>query len=109
MIAAKQAISNRLGGAILEDEATIVTKHCIADGGFNAHACRPSRKNKALDGAASKNLIQIRLEEPAVSVLVENHVGGLGLELGNYVGVPRIANQNTTCRSMRRRCFRTCA
>jgi hypothetical protein len=109
MIAARQAISNRFGGAILEDEATIVTKHGIADGGFNAHACSPSRKNQALDGAASKKLIQIRLVEPAVSVLIENHVAGFGLEFGNYVGVPCIANQNTTCRSMRRRCFLTCA
>src|SRR2546429_7844731 len=100
MIAARQPISNRFSGAILKDKTAIVTKHGIADGGFNAHACSPSRKNQAVDGAASKNLIQIRLVEPAISVLIENHVGGFGVEFGNYVGVPCIADQNKTCRSL---------
>src|SRR5205085_3682765 len=88
MIAPRQALSNRFGGTILKHEATIVAKHCISDGGFNAHARRPSRENQALDGAASKNLVQIRFVEPAVSVLIENHIRGLGLQLGNDIGVP---------------------
>jgi len=101
MIAPRQALSNRFGGAILKDEATIVAKHCISDGGFNAHARRPSRKNQAVDGAVSKNLVQIRFVEPAVSVLIENHIRGLGLQLGNDVGVPCVANQEPSLPTIR--------
>ena len=49
MIAARQTIADGLGGAILENEAVIIAKHRVADGGFDTHARGPSGKNQAGD------------------------------------------------------------
>ena len=102
MIAAWQTVANGLGGAILENEAVIIAKHRVADGGFDTHARGPSGKNQAGDAAAFKNGVEVGLVESAISVLVEHEIVGIRPEFVDDIGIPGIANQDAARGPLRR-------
>src|SRR5438309_13513 len=93
MVRACEIAANDFSGAIGQDHAAVIAEERVMERRLHAHARRPADEDEALDLPLPQNVIELRVKEPAVALLRDDNVAGLGGELRNPVGVPRPFDQ----------------
>src|SRR5438132_1335274 len=104
MIAARGIITDipyRLGHAVTEEQAGIISEHRVPDGRFHAHAGSASGDHEIPGVQCLEDVIQSGLIKAAEPSLVKDDVPRLRLEPIYNLRVPGISNQNPALRSIR--------
>ena len=95
MITSHGLVSDGLPRAVLEQEAHIVSEHCVANCRVHADARCRSSDDQPLDSAPLENGVEISSVESAVPRLVEYGVSSLRHQFVEDVRIPRIPDEDS--------------
>src|SRR6202158_2081485 len=94
-------IPDRLGHAVSEEQAGIISEHRVPDGRFHAHAGSASGDHEIAGVQCLENVMQSGLIKAAEASLVKDNVPRLRFESIDNLRVPCISNQNPAVGSIR--------
>src|SRR5438477_10028120 len=94
-------IPDRLGHAVFEQQAGIISEHRVSDGRFHAHAGSASGDHKIAGVQCLEDVSQSSLIKAAEASLVKDNVPRLRLEPIYNLRVLGISNQNPAVGSIR--------
>src|SRR2546425_13371544 len=100
MIAPRQTVADGLAHAIRQEHTRVIAEHGVPNCRFHTDARCTSGNDEVSDSEALEDVVQFGFEEAAESVLIDNGVSALWLQFGHDVGVPRVANENSTFRTV---------
>src|SRR5436190_10165745 len=93
VVRADEVAADDFSGAIRQDETAVVAEEGVAQRRLDADARRPADEDQVLDLALPEDVVELRLEEPAVALLRDNEIPGLRRQLRDDVCVPRPFDQ----------------
>ena len=100
MIACRHISADSFSGTVLKYDTVVIPEHRVLDGGFDAHARCATGEHQVLDPPALEDVVQFSLEESAEAALVDDRVGFRWSQFIDDVGVPCVANQDSTNRAV---------
>src|ERR1700745_1158632 len=98
-------IPDRLGHAVFEEQAGIISEHRVPDGRFHANTGSASGNHEIEVVQLFEDVIKSGLIKAAEASLVKDNVSRLRLEPIYNLRVPGISNQNPAVGSIRTRHF----